>query len=423
MQRLKAIRFCALAAVGLVAFNCSAVVVNGVEYECTPDGVCRPVFTEENNKAKTETAPESTGSIEAGFEAPNRSARISVGYLNAEDLAAFIRNELKQPAVNTQNLNIALTILLVLLGGLAMNLTPCVLPVIPVSLAVIGAGVARKSAKDGALRGLVYGSGMVAAFGSLGLAASFGALAFGTLQSSPWFNAAMAMLFVALALAMFGLFNIDFSHRRKTAGHAAGLAGVFAMGAVSALLSGACVAPALVAVLALTAKLSASGSWWAAALPFVFGLGMASPWPLAGAGIGILPKPGSWMLWIKRIFGLFMLALAFYYAIQACYGFGFINPDRSHDSAINATSETFETALATELASNKTVVVDIWAVWCKNCSEMDKSFSSPEVKKAMGGYSFIKLQIQNPDELKKLPSLAGYAIGGLPAVAVFDQTR
>jgi hypothetical protein len=54
---------------------------------------------------------------------------------------------------------------------------------------------------------------------------------------------------------------------------------------------------------------------------------------------------------------------------------------------------------------------------------MDKSFSSPEVKKAMGGYSFIKLQIQNPDELKKLPSLAGYAIDGLPAVAVFDQTR
>ena len=127
-------------------------------------------------------------------------------------------------------------LLLILFGGLALNLTPCVLPMIPVNLLVIG---------KSAVRGLLYGLGIAMAYGALGVAAAVGGLAFGTIQSSPWFNAAVAAVFVALALSLLGVFRIDFSARRFKAG-------AFLMGVLSAILAGACVAPILVSVLLLT---------------------------------------------------------------------------------------------------------------------------------------------------------------------------
>ena len=86
------------------------------------------------------------------------------------------------------------------------------------------------------------------------------------------------------------------------------------MGGISALLAGACVAPVLIAVLALSGSLYAQGATGALALPFLLGVGMALPWPLAAAGIAILPKPGAWMNAVKKAFGVLILLLALYYA-------------------------------------------------------------------------------------------------------------
>src|SRR4029077_20275605 len=90
-----------------------------------------------------------------------------------------------------------------------------------------------------------------------------------------------------------------------------------AMGAIAALLAGACVAPVVVQVVLFSSNLYASGASAALALPFVLGLGMALPWPIAGAGIAALPKPGPWMVRIKQLLGVLILATAIYYGYEA----------------------------------------------------------------------------------------------------------
>src|SRR3970282_2060138 len=102
-------------------------------------------------------------------------------------------------------------VLIGLRGGLALNLTPCVLPMIPINLAIIGAGAQAGSRRRGALLGATYGAAMAFVYGLLGLIVILTASTFGTINASPWFNAGIAALFVVLALGMFDVFAIDFS--------------------------------------------------------------------------------------------------------------------------------------------------------------------------------------------------------------------
>jgi thiol:disulfide interchange protein len=82
------------------------------------------------------------------------------------------------------------------------------------------------------------------------------------------------------------------------------------MGAVAALLAGACVAPVVIQVVLFSSNLYAKGNAVALALPFLLGVGMAIPWPIAGAGIAALPKPGAWMVRVKQVFGVVIMATA-----------------------------------------------------------------------------------------------------------------
>src|SRR5205085_3434110 len=125
--------------------------------------------------------------------------------------------------------------------------TPCVLPMIPINLAIIGAGAQAGSRSRGFMLGLAYGVAMALVYGILGLVVILTAGTFGTINSSPWFNAGIAILFVVLALAMFDLLVIDFSKYSSQVkigepGRGTFLV-AFSMGAVAALLAGACVAP------------------------------------------------------------------------------------------------------------------------------------------------------------------------------------
>src|SRR5262249_60378926 len=110
-----------------------------------------------------------------------------------------------------------------------------------------------------------------------------------------WFNLVIAIVFIVLALAMFDVLVIDFSgwspsfRPEATRGS---LVLSFTMGGVAALLAGACVAPVVIQVVLFSSNLYAAGSKIALGLPFVLGLGMAMPWPIAGAGVASLPRPG-----------------------------------------------------------------------------------------------------------------------------------
>ena len=198
-------------------------------------------------------------------------------------------------------------LLIVFFGGLALNLTPCVLPMIPINLAIIGAGTQAGSRGRGFLLGGAYGAAMALVYGVLGLIVILTAGTFGTINSSPWFNLGIAMLFIALGLAMFDLIAIDFSRFASRTNVGPSRRGsflvAFGMGAVAALLAGACVAPVVIQVVLFSSDMYAKGTNLALALPFFLGIGMAVPWPLAGAGLAALPKPGAWMVRVKQVLG------------------------------------------------------------------------------------------------------------------------
>ena len=328
-------------------------------------------------------------------------------------------------------------LLIVFLGGLALNLTPCVLPMIPVNLAIIGAGSQGGSRSRGLVLGSVYGAAMALVYGVLGLVVILSAQTFGTINASPWFNVGIAVLFVALALAMFDVFEIDFSKYSANVGTGSSRGSVmlaFTMGGVAALLAGACVAPVVIQVVLFSTNLYATGTTAALALPFVLGLGMAAPWPFAGAGISALPKPGAWMVRVKQGFGVIIMLTAAYYAYTA-YG---IFRDRSVDPAQVSSSvnellkEGWHADLAEGLAvakrERKPVLIDMWATWCKNCLTMDKTtLVDPSVKAALEGFVKIKFQAESPDESPAREVMQRFGAVGLPTYVVLtpkpEQSR
>jgi len=319
--------------------------------------------------------------------------------------------------------------LLVLLGGLALNLTPCVLPMIPINLAIIGAGTQAGSRGRGFALGGVYGVAMALVYGVLGLVVILTAGTFGTINSSPWFNLGIAVLFVALALAMFDVVTIDFSKfssRFRVDEESRGTFIVaFVMGAVAALLAGACVAPVVIQVVLFSSNLYAKGTSVALALPFLLGIGMAVPWPIAGAGLAALPKPGPWMVRVKQVFGAVILVTAAYYGYESYSLFAdrFVEASAvtsSVDAQVKAGwHRSLDDGLAAAERDRKPVLIDMWATWCKNCLTMDQTtLKDAAVVAALDGYVKIKFQAENPDEQPARAVMQRFDAVGLPAYVI-----
>ena len=352
------------------------------------------------------------------------------GYQNTGDFLKFIRNAetgVKERGLFEGRGPLAI-LLIVLIGGLALNLTPCVLPMIPINLAIIGAGAQASSRSRGFWLGLAYGGAMALVYGVLGLIVILTAGTFGTINSSPWFNLGIAVLFVVLGLAMFDVLLIDFSKYSAGIGTGSsrgsfGLA--FTMGAVAALLAGACVAPVVIQVVLFSSNLYATGTKIALALPFFLGVGMAIPWPIAGAGLAALPKPGMWMVRVKQAFGVFILATAAYYGYEAYSIFSnrWVDPKAVASSVEEQLKAGWHASLADGLAAaereKKPVLIDMWATWCKNCLTMDKTtLANDDVQKALAGYVKIKFQAEDPDEQPAKALMQRFEAVGLPAYAI-----
>jgi thioredoxin:protein disulfide reductase len=355
------------------------------------------------------------------------------GYLDTTDFLTLIHNAeagIKEKGMFEGRGPLAI-LLLVLVGGLLLNLTPCVLPMIPINLAIIGAGAQAGSRSRGFLLGGAYGAAMAFVYGLLGLAVILTASTFGTINASPWFNLAIALLFVVLALAMFDLVNIDFSRflDRFHVGESnrGSFLVAFGMGGVAALLAGACVAPVVIQVVVFSSNLYASGTTAALALPFLLGLGMAIPWPVAGAGIAALPKPGAWMVRIKQVFGVVILGTALYYGYEA-YGLfsnRWVDATEVSASVEAKLKEGWHASLAEGLAvaqkENKPALIDMWATWCKNCLVMDKTtLEDPSVTSALAGYVKVKFQAENPDDPKVSRVMQKLESKGLPTYVILQ---
>jgi thiol:disulfide interchange protein len=357
------------------------------------------------------------------------ASRFAAGYYNTEDFMAFLKGETdvsfaSNPLQYVKEHGIWVMLLLIFVGGFALNLTPCVLPMIPINLAIIGAGAAGGSRMQGAMRGGAYGLGIALAYGSLGLIAALTGAAFGTIQSTWWFNLSIAVIFIALALALFDVFMIDFTRFSQGGNGKQGTIAAFVAGVMSAILAGACVAPVLIAVLLLTSSYFTAGYTSALFLPFILGLGMALPWPFAGAGLSFLPKPGAWMAWVKKIFGAVVILFALYYGYTA---WKILAPASETEVATDAHAfdaaapEALAKAIATALEANQTVVIDVWGPACKACKEMEETtFQAPEVKAQLESMAFFKVRMDLADMQGVARFREAYKVSGLPTYLVIE---
>ncbi len=357
------------------------------------------------------------------------------GYLNADEFLKFVHNAengVKERGI-FEGRGPLMIVLIVLIGGLALNLTPCVLPMIPINLAIIGAGAQAGSRSRGFMLGSAYGLAMALVYGAIGLVVILTAGTFGTINSSPWFNLGIAILFVVLALAMFDVLEIDFSKYSGNLGTGSSrgsFALAFSMGGVAALLAGACVAPVVIQVVLFSSNLYATGTKVALALPFCLGLGMAIPWPIAGAGLASLPKPGMWMVRVKQAFGVFIMATALYYGYEAYSIFAnrWVDPAAVESSVKDQLKAGWHASLAEGLdlaqREQKPVLIDMWATWCKNCLTMDKTtLENADVQKALAGYVKIKYQAEDPDQPPAKTVMQRFNAAGLPTYVILRPTK
>ena len=227
--------------------------------------------------------------------------------------------------ISTQLSSSPLTALPILfIAGVLTSLAPCIYPMIPITAAIVGGsavGDAPRARSRTAFLTFAYVLGLSLAYASVGLFAGLTGTLFGSVSTNPWLYFTMANLLIIAALAMLEVVPVRVPAwlltRAATAGKGGSLYGVFVMGAASGLVAAPCSAPVMAAVLTWVTA-TKSGVLGFIYL-FVFSLGMCTLLVLVGLFSGTLarlPKAGTWMVWIKRLFALIMLGVAEYYLVQ-----------------------------------------------------------------------------------------------------------
>ncbi|MFW6457504.1 MAG: protein-disulfide reductase DsbD family protein [Planctomycetota bacterium] len=208
------------------------------------------------------------------------------------------------------------------LAGLALALTPCVYPMIPITMSVIGA-TSSESWWGGFGRSLVYVLGISLMYATLGLIAAATGNVFGTLMQHPAVYLGLAVVFVVLAAAMFDLFSIQLfgswtSRLQQKVRGRAGLVGILVLGVLSGVALTPCSAPVIIGAMGFVLR---TRNLWAGFLAFFcIAWGMGTPLVLVGTFGGVvnsLPKSGEWQDTVKHIFGFGLIAAALYFFLHS----------------------------------------------------------------------------------------------------------
>ena len=217
---------------------------------------------------------------------------------------------------------IFVSLIIIFLAGVGLSFTPCVYPMIPITVAVIGGQAAgdqtmARSPLKAFFLSLIYVLGISIVYSAMGVAAASTGSLFGTALQSPWVIGFVVAVFIGLALSMFGVYYLrvpSFISDRLGTGTRKGVIGVFVMGLVSGIVASPCIGPALASLLVYIASTGNKflGFW----MLFVFAWGIGVLLIVLGTFSGAiksLPKSGVWMETVERIFGLLLIGAALYY--------------------------------------------------------------------------------------------------------------
>jgi thiol:disulfide interchange protein DsbD len=198
-------------------------------------------------------------------------------------------------------------------GGLLVCLTPCVYPMIAITVSVFGAREAR-SRREGMLLSTCFVLGIVVLFTSMLVGAALTGAIFGKVLSNPYVMGFIALVFVVLAASMFGAFEMtlpDSVMQRLSTVGGVGYGGAFLLGLVSSLIAAPCTGPVLTGILFWISK--SQNVLLGTIVGTMFSLGLGLPFWLVGTFAVSLPKGGKWMLWVKSFFGIVLLVVALYF--------------------------------------------------------------------------------------------------------------
>ncbi len=307
--------------------------------------------------------------------------------------------------------------------GLLLALTPCLFPMIPILSGII-AGQGSQITKSRAFGlSLTYVLGMALTYAAAGVLAGLSGTLLSNVLQTPAVQIASALLFAALALSMFDLYQLQLplALQNRLNGASGRLPGgkhlgVGLMGALSALVMGPCVAAPLAGGLlyiAQTRNVVLGGS----AL-FVMALGMGSPLLAIGTSAGaLLPRAGHWMVWVKRFFGVLLLGVALWIVMPLLgsrMGVGAPAFTPIHSNA------ELDAAVREATAQHRPVMLDFYADWCVSCVEMDqKVFTNPDIKTLLARGVLLRADVTH-NTLQDKALLNRFGLFGPPGTLFFD---
>jgi len=361
-------------------------------------------------------------------------------------------------------------LLFALSAGFLTSLTPCVYPMIPITISIFGGRVGVSRARS-LLLATLYVAGMAFMFGTLGTTFALLGKAFGTFLANPWVVVPLALFFFAMAAAMFGAFDLalplSWQDRLARVGGRGG-SGAFLMGLVAGLIAAPCTGPPLAGILAYVATTRNAGLGFLLLATYAAGIGIPF-WAIAGFAMQ-LPKSGPWMNAVKSIFGIVLLLAGLYYLrpilpplaalaghsrafLAAAAGavllglalgavhLGFSGGARIAvrkslgilltlggllallDSLLTPATpiewlHSEPEALAAARATHKLMLVDFMADWCLPCQEMDaKVFGRPDLAATLADFVLLRVDLSREDEDADLGALkARYRVATLPAI-------
>lgn len=360
----------------------------------------------------------------------------------------------------------------VFFAGLALNLTPCVFPLIPITIGFFTQQTKDRKGSTFPLA-LAYVLGIALTYSVLGVLAALSGAIFGSALQSPWVVGLIVVVLLLLATSMFGLWELRVpTWAQKASGGRTGVFGALIMGLVMGFIAAPCIGPFVVGLLTYVGQRGDPVLGFV--LFFTLAAGLGLPYLILGTFTGAinkLPASGMWMIGVRRVFGVILIAMAAYFAaplmpgdsggwlmsgVLALGGFYLLVVDRTGhgqptiDRVMRALAagmlvvgvlmmpgvrhggaavegggghlewQAYEAASAkTAIAGGGPVIIDFYADWCAPCRELDeRTFSAPAVRTVLEGYSRFKVDLTRATDSGQA-LIAEYGVMGVPTVIVF----